>query len=147
MLRLPVSTFSPFRTVQHLQRVLEHGSCHGRADGCDEAFMLGDMIKGTLCKLVTYAFEEKQSTGCGVNSVFWNAESNLVNHDSRSVSRKLQHLTCDFSFKHIIIMDGCDSQSYCHRTYCVRRISLLRKTRRQGSVTSFHNGVSAPESN
>jgi len=28
---------------------------------CDETSMLGDMIKGTLCKSVLYAFEEKQS--------------------------------------------------------------------------------------
>ena len=87
-LRLPVPTFSPFRTVQHLQSVPEHGSCHGRADGCDEIFMLGDMNKGTLCKLVMYAFEEKLSTSCGNYSDFWNADSPLFNHDSRSVSRK-----------------------------------------------------------
>ena len=31
-LRLPVPTFSPFRTVQLLQSVPEHWSCHGRAD-------------------------------------------------------------------------------------------------------------------
>ena len=32
-LRLSVPTFSPFRTVQLLQSVPEHGSCHGCADG------------------------------------------------------------------------------------------------------------------
>lgn len=92
---------------------------------CDETSMLGDMIKGTQCKSVLYAFEEKQSTGCGEYSVFfWNADSLSINHDSRSVSRKLHHLTCDFGFKHIIIMNGSDSQSYCHRIVCVRRTDI-----------------------
>jgi len=78
---------------------------------CDEASMLGDMIKGALYKSVLYAFEEKQSTGCRELSVFWNADNLSVNHDSRSISRKLHHLTCDFSFKHIIITDDSDSLS------------------------------------
>jgi hypothetical protein len=86
--------------------------------------MLGDMIKGRVCKSVPYAFEEKQSTGCREHSVFWNADSLSVNHDSRSVSSKLQRLTCDFRFKHIIIMDDRASQSYCHRTVCVRHTNI-----------------------
>ena len=82
---------------------------------CDETSMLGDMIKGTLCKSVLYAFEEKQSRLREVEGFFggggWNADSLSVNLDSPSVSRKLHHLTCDFGFKRIVIMDGSDSQS------------------------------------
>jgi hypothetical protein len=110
----------------------------------DEASILGDMIKGTLCKSVLYAFEEKQSTGCREHSVIWNADSLSVNHDSRSVSRKLHHLTCDFSFKHIITMDDSNSQSYWHITVCVRRTNITTdKDRWQDSLTSFHNGATA----
>jgi hypothetical protein len=53
-----------------------------------------------------------------------NADSPIVNHDSRRVLRKLQHLTCDHSFRHIIIKDGSDSLSYCHRTGSVRRTNI-----------------------
>ena len=49
-------------------------------------------MKRTLRKKVLYALEKTEYRLREVQ-FFWNADSPLFNHDSRSVSRKLQHLT------------------------------------------------------
>jgi hypothetical protein len=99
---------------------------------CDEAYMLGGTIKGTLYKSVLHAFEEKQRVPAARSTVFfWNADSPSVNHGSRSVSRKLHHLTCDFSFKHIIIIILDDSDTVTEQHAYVVQTSLLTKTRWQ----------------